>query len=372
MKTLRRAIIAILLIVLVCATFVACNDGNNPPANENGQQTLGKKPIANPDPNNPYDVRNSERDYSEEKYQYDCQKITVTLTNSESLNNLFYDYVLADFGENIFGTIEEKTKEKTEKLRQQTNNGVQYDENGSTLVNPKTFWRIFALTLKDPTRENVVNYINTLMKRKDVLYADPELKGGSWFKTSNDAMIGQQWSLGKIDAYGAWELTTGSSSVTVGLIDSGIRKTHEDLSANIADGGYAATNQSPHSDSVDHGTRTAGIIGAVGNNGKGISGVCWNVNIVSLKACIGSQDETPELVINAIEYAKTNNIKLLNFSGGFYDWEITETEIQGLKTAISNYSGLIVVAAGNGKNEYNQSIPGTDNDVKRYIRNLLI
>ena len=205
MKTLRRAIIAVLLIVLVCATFVACNDDNNSLANKNGQQTLGKKPIANPDPNNQYDERNSERDYSDEKYQYDCQKITVTLTNSESLNNLSYDYVLADFGEDIFDAIEEKTKDKTEKLRQQINNGEQYDENDSTLVNPKTFWRIFALTLKDPTRENVVSYINALMERKDVLYADPELKGGSWFKTSNDTRIGRQWALEKIDAYGAWE-----------------------------------------------------------------------------------------------------------------------------------------------------------------------
>ncbi len=378
MKT-RRILVAILLVVIVCAVFVACNENTpqieTPNENNQGQQEPSteetefpiaeKKPTADPDPNNPYDIKESERDYSEEKYQYDYQEINVTLTNSESLNNLFYDYVLSDFSEDVFCDVEETTKCQTASLRRQESKGEKYDKNNNTHVNPKTFRRKFVLTLKETTRENVVKNINNLMKRKDVLYADPILKGGSWFDVPNDTNLSQQWALSKIDAYGAWSITTGSSSVTVGLIDSGIRNTHEDLFNNVTVGGYASENQNANLDTVNHGTKTAGIIGAVGNNGIGISGVCWNVNILSLKACIGANNESPQLVIKAIEYARTNDIKLLNFSGGFYDWEITETEIQELTDAIASYTGLIVVAAGNGKDEQGKSIPGTNNDVKK-------
>lgn len=104
----------------------------------------------------------------------------------------------------------------------------------------------------------------------------------------------------------------------------------------------------PYLDQVQHGTLTAGIIGAVGNNGKGTSGVCWNVKIASLKACVGAEHETIDLVIEAIKCAKENNIKLLNYSGGFYQNEINnDSELIRFKQAIDDYPGLIVVAAGN-------------------------
>lgn len=381
----KKIIVLMLALVLVCAVLVACNENTpqieTPKENDQDQNqseypfiepeypypSEEKKPVADPDPNNPYDVNNDPRDYSDEEYKYDGTEMSVTLTNSESLNNLFYDYVLEDFGADKFVSIEEKYRSNTLWLRLQIKEGRSFNPQNIYSINPETFFRTFTIKLKEPGKENVLKYIDEFYQRKDVLYVDPELLGGgewfdSWFTTpSTDLYSAGQWGLSKIQAYDAWDTTTGSSNISVGNIDSGILRAHPDLTNNVSADGYADTNENAFTDAANHGTITAGIIGAVGNNGKGISGVCWNVNLVSLKANIGSGDEQPQLVINAINYAISHNIKILNFSGGFYESQISVDERALLRSTISEYNGLLVLAAGNG----NYNIVGENDSGKK-------
>ena len=358
MKSTRKVLITILILVFACMFFVACNDKGNLNDNNSSQQVL-RKPWAQPDPNNEWDLP-EKVDYS--NTEFEGKKIYLTLTNSESLNNLFYDYTPEDFGSDRFCSVVDKFPKWLEKLRNQTKAGKRYDIDDVTTANPKTYARTLELGLVNQGRQSAFDCIEYLYTKEYVLIAEPDAKSKlTWFATtSNDPYTSKQWGLEKIKAYDAWDIEKGNSTLTVGNIDSGINQIHEDLMENMSN---LSCGTDPYTDSVNHGTRTAGIIGAVGNNGKGISGVCWNIKIASLKACIGASDEVPQLVIAAIEYAKANNIKLLNFSGGFYQDEIAGYS-KGLKDAISSYNGLIVVAAGNQNFEIVDE--GNSNGIKLY------
>lgn len=134
---------------------------------------------------------------------------------------------------------------------------------------------------------------------------------------SNDTSFTSQWSLANagVNGYGlvgadirasqAWDVTTGSRSVVVAVIDSGIDLTHPDLAANVwtnpgeiagngiddEGNGYIddvhgwnfVENNSNVQDGYGHGTHIAGVIGAVGNNGLGIAGINWQVSIMPLR-----------------------------------------------------------------------------------------
>ena len=102
----------------------------------------------------------------------------------------------------------------------------------------------------------------------------------------------------------AWDVTTGSRDVVIGEVDSGVDYTHPDLAANVwtnpgGIGGCAAGTHGvnvvastcdPMDDEIEyggHGTHVAGILGAVGDNGIGVTGVNWSTTILPVK-CLDS------------------------------------------------------------------------------------
>ncbi|HMQ74941.1 MAG TPA: MopE-related protein [Flavobacteriales bacterium] len=93
----------------------------------------------------------------------------------------------------------------------------------------------------------------------------------------NDPQYGSQWHLADMNVEPVWNSTTGGAMangqrIAVGIIDSGVDGTHPDLLDNMA-------VDVPASD--EHGTQVAGVVGAVGNNNIGVSGVNWDVDLVS-------------------------------------------------------------------------------------------
>ncbi len=120
--------------------------------------------------------------------------------------------------------------------------------------------------------------------------------------------LGVQWDMSMINLPTAWEITTGSPSVIVAVLDTGIRP-HPDLDANVLSTGYnfVDMNSNP-SDPLTpfaefHGTHVAGTIGAIGNNGVGMAGVAWHVKIMPVRVLGSLGDGNRAEIINGMLYA---------------------------------------------------------------------
>ena len=183
----------------------------------------------------------------------------------------------------------------------------------------------------------------------------PEVQSMQAASTSypNDPLFPKLWGLhntGQAPYYGtanadingplAWGASTGSTGVTVAVVDSGVDYTHPDLAANIwqnsgeimngidDDGNgyiddirgwnFVSKNNNPI-DENGHGTHCAGTIAAVGNNGIGITGVTWNCRIMPLKFLNAQGDGYVSDAISAIFVCKsegsTHNIKFMGRVG---------------------------------------------------------
>jgi subtilisin family serine protease len=152
----------------------------------------------------------------------------------------------------------------------------------------------------------------------------------------NDPSFAVEWGLQNTGQYAgtpgndigapqAWEFTTGSRSVVVAVIDSGIDLTHPDLVANLwvnpgeiaGDGidndgnGFVddihgwdfVDNDALPQDGFGHGTHVAGIIGATGNNGVGVTGVNWQVSIMALRIQDDRGAGSTSAMLAAVRYA---------------------------------------------------------------------
>ncbi len=164
-----------------------------------------------------------------------------------------------------------------------------------------------------------------------------------------------------IKAETAWDTQLGglndASNVIVAVIDSGIHATHEDIVANlwtsstgthginsIISNASSASYYLPNDD-LGHGSHVAGIIGAVGNNGRGISGVAWRVQIMALKFLDSTGNGSVSNEVECFDYAIANGAQIIN--GSFGDTTGSSTFSQSELSAITRArdAGIIFVAA---------------------------
>jgi len=180
-----------------------------------------------------------------------------------------------------------------------------------------------------------------------------------------DPLSGNQWDMVQIHVPEAHAINSGSPSVVVGDIDTGIQYTHPDLAANVdfansvsCVGGVPNTDPAAWNDDNGHGTHTAGTIAAA-SNGIGIVGVAPNVKIAAIKAGNGDGYFFPEAVICSFMWAADRQIDVTNNSYYADPWlfncrndaeqrAIWKAEQRAIRYAMSQ--GVVVVAAqGNEK-----------------------
>jgi len=255
----------------------------------------------------------------------------------------------------------------------------------------KRFRRINVDHIKIPEDWSVEEAVAIYRLDPDVEYVEPNYIRRA-FLTPDDPDFDKQWGLhntgqevdgtsgtrdADIDAPEAWETQTGSNSVVIAVIDTGADLDHEDLSHNIwcnsdeipdngiddDENGYIDDirgwdffnddNDPDDDNSQDesyHGTHVSGIIAAKGDNGVGITGVCWSSSIMPLKMLDANGNGYVADGIEAINYAIDKGARIINVSLGGTD--PSQSEYEAIESA-RDEGLLFVAAAGND---------GTDND----------
>lgn len=197
--------------------------------------------------------------------------------------------------------------------------------------------RMFVLELNDSQSfqlelEDMIEFIE-----------EDSIKEGSIIPS--DPYYSYQWAIPAINIPKAWEITKGSNSVCIAVIDSGIYRSHPDLiNADIRQGWDYIFNGYCDWDSNGHGTNVTGIIGAETNNYRGIAGVNWDVAIIPLRVLSSDGTGYVSDTIEAIYDAADIGCDVINISLGSSSYSYAED--LAVSYAISKGS-IVVASAGN-------------------------
>ncbi|NOZ09141.1 MAG: S8 family serine peptidase [FCB group bacterium] len=160
------------------------------------------------------------------------------------------------------------------------------------------------------------------------------------------------------DTEEAWDITTGSSDITIAILDTGVNGNHSEFAGKMVDGWDFINNDDNASDDFGHGTSCAGIAAAIGNNNSGIAGVSWQSLIMPVKILDSNGSGNDTQIANGVIFATDNGARIISMSLGggsyvsYFDNAITY--------AVEN--GTVVFAAAGNDNSSQVSYPSLYDD----------
>ncbi len=167
----------------------------------------------------------------------------------------------------------------------------------------------------------------------------------------NDAYYSSQWHLPKIKANYAWDLTTGSASIVVAVVDTGVDASHVDLAGKVLAGYNAVTGGTTTTDTDGHGTASAGIVAAATNNGEGVAGVSWKSKILPVKVTAdGSGDAYDSDIAEGWRWAADHGAKVISCSFG----PLMESVFDSAAKYCESKGAVVLASSSNEGAEYAQ------------------
>jgi len=242
--------------------------------------------------------------------------------------------------------------------------------------------KIYTLIFTDTARTEQL--INSLQQLPYIEYAErvPLYKA---YLTPND-LHPNQWYFSTIQAESAWDISTGSASVVIAVVDDAVRITHEDLAANVwinpgeipgnsiddDNNGYiddingwdAADNDndpnpvSPTNSSFTHGTHCSGIAAAATDNSTGIASISYNVKVMAVKTA-KTGNGLLAYAYQGVSYAIAAGADIISMSWGSGSYSTTYQMLFDY----ANSQGIVLVAAAGNSNSSSPHYPASYNYV---------
>jgi hypothetical protein len=213
----------------------------------------------------------------------------------------------------------------------------------------------------------VLQAVHTLSANAAVEWAEPDYLAYPAATTPDDTLFDQQWGLAQINAPQAWDISTGSDSVSIAMVDSGLQFNHPDLAGKLwlnegeeAGNGLDDDNNgfvddvngwdfvnadNLPADDNGHGSQTAGVASAVTNNIAGIAGVCWSCKLMPVKVMSSAGVANYSDIAAGVLYAASKGAHVINVSLGGYSE--SSALLAAVQAATDSYNAVVVAGAGN-------------------------
>ncbi len=230
------------------------------------------------------------------------------------------------------------------------------------------------LVVRLPADTQVEQAIGIFRQDPLVEYAEPNYYR-YLSRTPSDTLYPDLWGMPKIKAPEAWDIVFDCRPVVVAVVDSGADYEHPDLAANIwNNSGEVAGNgldddgngyvddaagwdfvfrDGKPFDADGHGTHVTGTLAAVGNNARGGAGVCWDAQVMVLRAFDATGVGAVADIIEAMHYARLNGARVVNASYTGTTFSQAERDAVGALDA----AGVLLVAAAGNESADNDTAP---------------
>ncbi len=164
----------------------------------------------------------------------------------------------------------------------------------------------------------------------------------------NDTYFNASWHLPKVNAPIAWDLSSGKS-VVVAVLDTGVDSNHPDLQGKVLQGINTVDNTNNTSDVAGHGTKVAGVIGAISNNAQGVTSIAWDSHILPIRVSnqSGGSAYTSDLA-EGVTWAANNGAHIVNASYAL----TSSSSVNSAAAYLKEKGGIMVVSAGNDGSQW--------------------